>query len=73
VTGPLDGLRVVTLPAIGPVPHAAMLLADLGAEVVPVTRPLDAERVGKLAAGADVLLEGFRPGVAERRGSAGYP
>ncbi|MGH3470533.1 MAG: CoA transferase, partial [Nocardioidaceae bacterium] len=31
--GPLTGLRVLTLPAIGPVPHAAMVLADLGADV----------------------------------------
>lgn len=37
--GPLAGLRVVELAAIGPVPHAAMVLADLGADVVRVDRP----------------------------------
>ncbi|MEJ3742720.1 CaiB/BaiF CoA-transferase family protein [Actinomycetes bacterium KLBMP 9797] len=37
--GPLAGLRVVEMAAIGPVPFAAMLLADLGADVVKVDRP----------------------------------
>ncbi|MEZ5115241.1 MAG: CaiB/BaiF CoA-transferase family protein [Candidatus Nanopelagicales bacterium] len=94
--GPLAGLRVVELAGIGPVPFAAMLLADLGADVVRVDRPspfpvdpaaprdpvlrgrrsvavdLKAEAgrdvVLDLAGWADVLLEGFRPGVMERLG-----
>ncbi|MQA03381.1 MAG: CoA transferase [Streptosporangiales bacterium] len=37
--GPLAGLRVVELAGIGPCPHAAMVLADLGADVVRVERP----------------------------------
>jgi alpha-methylacyl-CoA racemase len=37
--GPLDGLRVVEFAGIGPVPFAAMLLADMGADVVRVARP----------------------------------
>nr|WP_083749609.1 CaiB/BaiF CoA-transferase family protein [Frankia sp. CcI49] len=37
--GPLTRLRVVELAGIGPGPHAAMLLADLGADVVRVQRP----------------------------------
>ncbi|MBX6752559.1 MAG: CoA transferase, partial [Micromonosporaceae bacterium] len=37
--GPLRGLRVLEFAAIGPVPHAAMVLADLGADVVCVDRP----------------------------------
>jgi alpha-methylacyl-CoA racemase len=36
---PLHGVRVVELAALGPAPFAAMLLADLGADVVRVTRP----------------------------------
>ena len=36
--GPLEGLRIVELEAIGPAPMAAMLLADLGADVVRVDR-----------------------------------
>src|SRR3954447_22461060 len=37
-TGPLAGVRVLELAGIGPGPYAAMLLADLGAEVVRVDR-----------------------------------
>jgi alpha-methylacyl-CoA racemase len=37
-SGPLAGLRVVELSALGPVPFAAMLLADLGADVIRVDR-----------------------------------
>src|SRR5687768_4259409 len=39
MTGPLDGVRVLELPCIGPGPFATMLLADLGADVVRVDRP----------------------------------
>jgi alpha-methylacyl-CoA racemase len=38
-SGPLAGRRVLEIGGIGPTPHAAMLLADLGAEVVRVERP----------------------------------
>ena len=38
-TGPLADLRVVELAAIGPVPFAAMLCADMGADVVRIVRP----------------------------------
>ena len=41
MTGPLDGLRVVELVGQGPGPYGAMLLADLGADVVAVVRPTD--------------------------------
>ena len=37
-TGPLAGVRIIELAGIGPGPFAAMLLADMGAEVVRVTR-----------------------------------
>ncbi|CAN5395036.1 CaiB/BaiF CoA-transferase family protein [soil metagenome] len=37
-TGPLAGVRVIELGGIGPGPHAAMILADLGADVVRVRR-----------------------------------
>lgn len=93
VSAPLEGLRVVELAGLGPVPHAASVLADFGADVIRVERPaergaalrspvpcfhrvvtadltLPAERDGVLTLidRADVLLEGFRPGVAERLG-----
>jgi len=92
--GPLDGVRVVEIAGIGPGPFCAMLLADMGAEVVRVDRPetaggagwpalmsrgrrsvvvdlkheRGAEVVLRLVEHADALLEGFRPGVAERLG-----
>ena len=96
MSGPLAGLRVIELAGIGPGPHAAMTLGDLGADVVRVERPVpgfDAtggrpdhllrnrrsvaadlktdegrDLVLRLVAKADVLLEGLRPGVAERLG-----
>ena len=38
-SGPLKGLRVLEMEAIGPVPWAGMMLADMGAEVLRVDRP----------------------------------
>ncbi len=95
-TGPLRGIRVVEIAGIGPGPHAAMTLADLGADVVRIERPggtltagrretevltrgrpsvaLDlrhAEAVStvlRLVERADLLVEGLRPGAAERLG-----
>ena len=43
-SGPLAGVRVIELGGIGPGPHAAMMLADLGADVVRVRRPDPGER-----------------------------
>jgi alpha-methylacyl-CoA racemase len=95
MSGPLSDLRVLEMAGIGPGPFAAMVLADMGADVIRVTRPGDAapfaasvdatlrgrtvieadlksdqgrELVHSLAAVADVLIEGYRPGVMERFG-----
>jgi alpha-methylacyl-CoA racemase len=38
-SGPLAGLRVIEMAGIGPCPFAAMLLSDMGAEVVRIVRP----------------------------------
>ena len=38
-SGPLAGVRVMEFAGIGPGPHAAMLLANLGAEVLRIDRP----------------------------------
>src|SRR5580658_10260830 len=38
-TGPLGGLRIVEFAGIGPGPFAAMLLADMGADVLRIVRP----------------------------------
>ena len=94
-TGPLRGVKVVEIAGIGPGPHACMILADLGADVIRVERPggqlfatgrhdllnrgrpsvaLDLKgpeavaTVLDLVERADVLVEGMRPGVAERLG-----
>lgn len=99
--GPLHGIKVIEFAALGPCPMAAMILADLGAEVVRIERKLPpgakpgselfdpridilnrSRRVvtldlkkpegiaaaRQLIAGADILVEGFRPGVMERLG-----
>ncbi len=95
-SGPLRGVRVVELAGIGPAPHAAMTLADLGADVIRIERPdgvlgagpretdlltrgrpsvaMDLKQpravatVLDLVSRADVLIEGMRPGAAERLG-----
>ena len=61
--GPLAGLRVVELGGIGPGPHAAMVLADLGADVVRVERPSGGLRIGD--AGRDVLLRNRRSAAVD--------
>ena len=96
--GPLDGKQIIEIAGIGPGPFCAMVLADLGAEVIRVDRAsavpdefpdgpsMDllnrgrdsiavdlkkeegVETVLRLVENADALIEGFRPGVAERLG-----
>lgn len=101
MAGPLSGIKVVEIAGIGPGPYGAMLLADLGADVIRIDRssgvnafgqgpdaepPADILARGRrsvavdlknpegvatvldLVAEADVLVEGFRPGVMERLG-----
>lgn len=92
-SGPLAGVRVVELGGIGPGPFCAMMLSDMGADVLRVERPggthttsdpvlhrgrrwlsadlkkaEDRSAVLRLVSDVDVLIEGFRPGVAERLG-----
>jgi alpha-methylacyl-CoA racemase len=38
VAGPLTGYRIIELAGIGPGPFAAMMLSDMGAEVLRVDR-----------------------------------
>jgi alpha-methylacyl-CoA racemase len=58
--GPLTGLRVLEMAAIGPVPFAGMVLADLGADVVRVDRIDPGEALPGVGRGADVLGRGKR-------------
>lgn len=102
MAGPLAGVRVVEMVGLGPCPFAAMMLADMGAEVIRIDRkaapgahnpfpmlgtkfdvmargrrslaldlknPEGVQVLLELADKADVLLEGFRPGVMERLGA----
>ena len=39
MSGPLSGLRIVEIAGLGPTPFTAMVLADMGAEVVRIERP----------------------------------
>lgn len=95
--GALTGVRVLEIASAAPAPFACMMLADMGAEVLRVDRPVAAPAseltpdpaldplgrgrqsicldlksedgravVRALAKSADVLVEGFRPGVLER-------
>ena len=97
--GPLQGIKVIEMAGIGPVPLCGMMMSDMGAEVYLVERKSgasaeaslhvsrrdmmkrgkkvialdlkDQDDIGlllNLVARADVLLEGFRPGVMERLG-----
>ena len=59
-TGPLAGVRVVEIAGIGPGPHACMILADLGADVIRVERPGGQVLTG----GPTDLLNRGRPSVA---------
>ena len=39
MAGPLAGLKVIEMVGLGPAPFCAMLLADMGAEVIRIDRP----------------------------------
>jgi alpha-methylacyl-CoA racemase len=65
----LSGLKVVELAGIGPGPHACMVLADLGADVVRVERPSGAL---DLSGGKpDPLLRGRRSVAADLKSAEG--
>lgn len=96
--GPLTGVRVVEFASKGAAPFCCMLLADMGAEVIQITRAqgratafdtkprsqivdrgrlsvaIDMKKPDGVAAArrivqsADILIEGYRPGVMERLG-----
>lgn len=59
-TGPLRGVKVVEVAGIGPGPHACMVLADLGADVIRVDRPGG----GFLSIGEKDVLNRGRPSIA---------
>lgn len=59
--GPLQGIRVIEIAGIGPAPFCAMLLADMGAEVVRIERPQAADGAPSIdVIAANVLNRGKR-------------
>jgi alpha-methylacyl-CoA racemase len=60
VSGPLAGYRIIELAGIGPGPFAAMLLADMGAEVIRVERAAAARGPAPDTPHVDVTLRGRR-------------
>ncbi|HET9546591.1 MAG TPA: CaiB/BaiF CoA-transferase family protein [Desertimonas sp.] len=58
--GPLAGYRIIEIAGIGPGPMAAMLLADLGAEVIRVERAAAAQGPAPDAPHVDITLRGRR-------------
>ncbi|MBR0784746.1 CaiB/BaiF CoA transferase family protein [Bradyrhizobium iriomotense] len=96
--GPLKGLKVIEMAGMGPGPFCAMMLSDMGADVLRIDRadavgaahereprfeilnrgrpsvaldlkePEGVKVVLQLVSKADILIEGFRPGVMERLG-----
>ncbi|TRZ71764.1 MAG: CoA transferase [Actinobacteria bacterium] len=58
--GPLSGYRIIEIAGIGPGPFAAMMLADMGAEVIRVERAQAVRGQAPNTAHWDVLLRGRR-------------
>jgi alpha-methylacyl-CoA racemase len=54
MAGALDGITIIELAAIGPVPFAGMMLGDHGARVIRIERPGDQARLGDFGAN-DIL------------------
>ncbi|MBD9629641.1 CaiB/BaiF CoA transferase family protein [Pseudomonas sp. PDM19] len=68
MAGPLTGLKVIEMVGLGPAPFCAMLLADMGAEVIRVQRP--GQALGERAR-FDVLGRGRRAVALDLRQSKG--
>ncbi len=69
--GPLQGLRIIELASIGPVPMCGMLLADLGADVVRIDRT-EASGLGvAMAPRHDVNARGRRSVALDLKAPAG--
>lgn len=68
--GPLNGLRVIEVVGIGPCPFAAMMLADMGAEVIRVDRA-DGKAMAYPDPSADYLARSRRSLALDLKSEAG--
>ncbi|MGE3304212.1 MAG: CaiB/BaiF CoA transferase family protein, partial [Hyphomonadaceae bacterium] len=68
--GPLQGVRVVEFAGIGPGPFCAMLLSDMGADVVRIDRPAVAESLAPRGGRFDVTARGRRSVVLDLKQAA---
>ncbi len=69
--GPLAGLKVVELAGIGAGPHCAMMLADMGAEVVRIDRPSASGLGVEVDVKFDLVLRGRRSLAVDLKREAG--
>ena len=69
--GPLSGLKIVELAGIGAGPHCAMMLADLGAEVVRVDRPTASGLGVPIDSKFDLILRGRKSLAIDLKSEAG--
>jgi alpha-methylacyl-CoA racemase len=60
MSGPLEGYRIIEIAGIGPGPFAAMLLADMGADVIRIDRAQSVRQPVPATAARDVSLRGRR-------------
>ena len=70
MAGPLQGLKIMEMAGIGPGPFAAMLLSDLGADVIRVDRP-GASEFAASRDPADVMQRGRRSIAIDLKNEAG--
>ena len=69
MAGPLAGLKVIEMVGLGPAPFCAMLLADMGAEVIRIDRPGATGALG-LPPRFDITARGRRSLVLDLRSRA---
>jgi alpha-methylacyl-CoA racemase len=58
MTGPLHGLKVIEVGSIGPGPFAAMMLADMGADVLRLVRPKAGPASGTVFDAESIVFRG---------------
>ena len=58
--GPLSGVKVIEIAGIGPGPFCAMMLADMGADVIRVDRVANVQGGDPSEPPKDVLIRGRR-------------